>query len=550
MLKDVSIKAIILILMTIATFLPTQTQSSEPKEINMLYASIPKILTQKHRNDLNTLRDAGINAIAVKGYSLNEIQTKIVNFRSDPTLSRFELIIDISGILHDFWNLKLPNVCEKGSPYLPDEINSILKSITSLGLSNSFISGYYTFDEPAITISQTSKKGICKEFQELVYEKIRSLDRNKEKRPVLISNTFWSLSDEDIKQTMSSSAQDATFLEVYDGDIQILIETFKTLKRNNLHKNNYIYTLPAYNTTECISPNFNEQFQPSLEKSIKTVFGETPIPSLGISYFAYWPENKPDFEYSIDNCKEISTSTIEHLKNLPDLVITKISNSPQDFFPGDPVEFSVEIKNIGNRKLPTQWIGVLILIDDKCPTSGCMWGGLTSSLAIGETKKISINGNGSWRAEAGMHKITALVDDQRYAIEAKKSNNSLSRTTSIQDKPDLTPTDLYWSPSSPSTGTPLTLTVEVENIGNITTPNDWIGVLYTINGICPEAIGCQWGGANTSLAPGEKITIGTSQNLWTATPGTHQLGVLIDDQNKINESNENNNTTMTPITIK
>lgn len=550
MLKDTPTKAINLILMAAATLLSPPAQPSDSKEINMLYASIPETLTQKHRNDLNTLRDAGLNTISVKGYSLNEIQTKIIKFRADPTLARFKLIIDISGILHDSWSLKSPNVCEKGSAYLPDEINYILKSITSLGLSNSFISGYYTFDEPAITLSKTSKKGICKEFQELVYEKIRSLDRNKEKRPVLISNTLWSLSDEEIKQTMSSSTQDATFLELYNGDIQILTETLKTLKRNNLHKNNYIYTLPAYNPTECISPNFKEQFQPSLEKSIKNVFGETSMPSLGISYFAYWPEDKPDFEYSIDNCKEISDSTIEHLKNLPDLAITKISNTPQDFFPGDPIEFFVEIKNIGNRKLPTQWIGVLILIDDKCPASGCMWGGVTSSLAPGETKKISINGNGSWRAEAGIHKITALVDDQKYAIEAKKNNNSLSRKINIQGKPDLTPTKFYWSPSSPDMGTHLTLTVEVENIGNITAPNNWIGALYTINGICPEATGCQWGGVNTSLAPGEKIIIGTNQNLWRAISGTHQLGVLIDDQNKISESNENNNTTTTPITIK
>ena len=43
MLKDVSIKAISLTLMTVATFLPTQTQSSEPKEINMLTRASPKL---------------------------------------------------------------------------------------------------------------------------------------------------------------------------------------------------------------------------------------------------------------------------------------------------------------------------------------------------------------------------------------------------------------------------------------------------------------------------------------------------------------------------
>ncbi|PWU28033.1 hypothetical protein DK254_19395 [Pseudomonas sp. RW407] len=409
------------VFVTTAAFLPTQAQSAEPKEINMLYASIPKAITQKYREDLSSLRDAGINTIAVKGYSINEIQTKIVNFRSDPTLSRFELIIDISGILHDTWSLRSPSVCAKGSEYLPDETKDILKSITSLGLSNDTISGYYTFDEPAITISQTGKKGICKEFQELIYKQIRSLDTNKEKRPVLVSNTFWSLSDDNIKETMSTNIQDATFLEIYDGDIRALIDTFEKLKRNNLHKNKYIYTFPAYNTEACASPYFNEQFQPALYQAIKSTFGNTSTPSLGVSYFAYWPENKPDFKYSTDNCREIAESTIEHLKNLPDLIITKLSNTPKDFLPGEPVEFSAEIKNIGGRELPNQWIGVLLLIDGKCPASGCMWGGTTSSLAIGETKKISINGNGSWRAEAGTHKITALVDDQKYAVEAKKS---------------------------------------------------------------------------------------------------------------------------------
>ncbi|WP_089390998.1 CARDB domain-containing protein [Pseudomonas delhiensis] len=129
-------------------------------------------------------------------------------------------------------------------------------------------------------------------------------------------------------------------------------------------------------------------------------------------------------------------------------------------------------------------------------------------------------------------------------------NNTISRKINIQNKPDLTPTSLHWSPSSPVVGSPLALSVEVENIGNITTPNDWIGVLYTINGICPEAMHCQWGGVKTSLEPGEKIIIGTNESLWNSTLGTHQIGALIDDQNLIKESNEDNNIITRPITVK
>lgn len=519
-------------------------------EINMIYANIPNTLTAQQRDDLSKLRESGISIIGIKGYSINEIQNKMTKFRSDPTLSKFNYIIDVSGIIHDAWESSSPNVCTKGAEYVPTSIKDILKSAANLGLNNNFISGYYTFDEPSTTTSIHGTKGICKEFQEAVYHHIRSLDTNKDKRPVLLSNTLWSLSDQEIQRTMSINSQDATFLEIYDGDIRILMETLSALKRNKLQEGKYIYTLPAYGKEKCVNPLLSEQFQPTLEAATKNIFYNTALPSLGISYFAYWPDNKPDFLYAIDNCTDIKTSTLNHIKNLPDLVATKISNTPKDMPIGQLVEFSVEIKNIGSRALPNQWIGVLLLIDDKCPDSGCLWGGITTSLQPGESKTIPINGNGRWRTEIGVHSITAIVDDQKYAIEAKKSNNQLTRTINFQNKPDLIPTSLSWNPIVPSQGDSTHFLVETENIGNVSTAYEWIGVLYTVDGICPAVNGCQWGGTNISLAPGERVSIGTIQNPWTANAGTHQIGALIDDQNRIPESNENNNTIFKIIDIK
>lgn len=464
------------------------------RNMNLLYAELPDSLTEKQRVDLSELRTLGLDTIPIKGYSIAEIQKRLSNARSDATLSKFNIVLDISGILGDTWNLKTPSVCQKGQEYLPSETVLFLKQITEIGISNADkVSGYYTFDEPSVALGKV--KGICKEYQQLVYNQIRDFDSDRYSRPVILSSTTWQLSDNDINRTMSNNSQDISVLQTYDNDIETLKGILSALKRNNLYSNNYLYAYPSFNLEKCTSPLLKESFQQTLDDALNSVFDKTALPSRGVSYFAYWPKEKSEPWYSMDNCSEILKSTKDHLTSLPDLAVSRITNFPKEFTIGQSVEFSVDVKNIGKTATRFQRIGVMLMVDDQCPASGCLWGYIDTSIAPNETKSIKINGNGVWKATSGMHKFTAIADDQLYVIEADKNNNIKSRTINISDKPDLAPLNLTWNPIVPIASTPVELSVEIENVGNITTPTAWLGVLYTIDGACPDKInGCQWGG--------------------------------------------------------
>src|SRR5262249_13945320 len=86
------------------------------------------------------------------------------------------------------------------------------------------------------------------------------------------------------------------------------------------------------------------------------------------------------------------------------------------------------------------------------------------------------------------------------------------------------------------------------------------GTAATPNGIV-EGIGFLVDGATvtwssnytSSIAPGSSVTLtandGPSGNMWTATAGTHTVQAFVDDVNRIAESNENNNTLSSTLTV-
>ncbi|MFZ6047191.1 CARDB domain-containing protein [Pseudomonas sp. CR3202] len=518
------------------------------KNFGYLYALLPSELSQMDRENLENLRALGINTIPVSGYSINELAVNLERHKGDSTLSRFKAVLGVSGFVYDQWYLKKPDVCSPGAEYLPEAVKDFLRRVTELALRNKdVIVGYYAFDEPSLAW-KGGGRGICKKYQELVRSYIRSLDPDVLKRPVMLANTMWSLSDADITYSMSPDAQDVILIDQYDGDEGVLTYQFEKWRNHGLLTKPIVPVYPAFNVSSCEDPFLRGRFQKSLDNALSAVF-EGNLPWVyGAAYFAYWPINKPDFSYGIDNCKKIYDSVSDHYSALPDLVATKITNSPVEFYPGQDVLFSVEVKNIGKTRIPKRWIGVLLLFDGKCGDR-CLWGGVISDFAPGESKIIKINGNGRWKAAQGKYEVSALVDDARTIQEKERFNNgSLSRTISIGNGPDLKPVALNWTPSPITKGVPLSLSVTLENIGNVATGYNWHGVLYTVNGACTKPA-CQWGGVHTSVAPGGRITIGTSQNHWVTESGRYEVSAFVDDQNVFAESDEGNNRISKILTV-
>jgi len=152
---------------------------------------------------------------------------------------------------------------------------------------------------------------------------------------------------------------------------------------------------------------------------------------------------------------------------------------------------------------------------------------------------------------------TGLTNGSVYYYEVKAVNSAGSSGYSNEDlaepgtQPDLIVTALTWSPASPASGSAVTFTATVRNIGGAsTTAGTIIGVGYSVSGIGTVTWEDQ---DSAALAPGasraEAATGGSSGSTWTANSGTKTITAYVDDVNRIAELNEGNNTLAKTLTV-
>jgi len=131
--------------------------------------------------------------------------------------------------------------------------------------------------------------------------------------------------------------------------------------------------------------------------------------------------------------------------------------------------------------------------------------------------------------------------------EAKNNRIYISKTL-----PDLTITDLNWSPENPVDGDTVIFYANIKNIGINSTPsNITIGVGFSIDGssIC-------WSDYHsTQLAPGKSVILSANSGIdgistWIAKEGSHVITAHVDDMNRILESNKDNNILTKTIIIE
>jgi hypothetical protein len=117
--------------------------------------------------------------------------------------------------------------------------------------------------------------------------------------------------------------------------------------------------------------------------------------------------------------------------------------------------------------------------------------------------------------------------------------------------PDLTPVSISWDPATVSSGTAVNFKVKVKNIGQGATPAGVIiGGVFAIDGN-----NVNWSDTHdTALAAGDSVVLAANNGVngtpvWIATPGKHTVTFLVDDINRITESNEDNNLYTTTICV-
>ena len=103
--------------------------------------------------------------------------------------------------------------------------------------------------------------------------------------------------------------------------------------------------------------------------------------------------------------------------------------------------------------------------------------------------------------------------------------------------PDLTVTNITWSPTSPVEGNSVYFTATVKNSGNGSTPN---GIPINVNFAIGSTV-VSSGSSSSSLASNGTVNI-TATAPWTAVAGTNTVTATVDPSNTIAELNETNNT--------
>ena len=239
----------------------------------------------------------------------------------------------------------------------------------------------------------------------------------------------------------------------------------------------------------------------------------------------------------------------------PDLVVTSLSWTPASPVAGSGVTFTATVKNQGTAATPAGVKhGVAFLIDG----TEVSWSDTdTASLAAGASVILTATGGpkgtARWAATGGTHTVQAYIDDSHLIAESNETNNTRNKSLTVGTRtgPDLVVTALSWTPNHPAAGGSVLFKATIKNQGTTPTP---AGVIHGV-GFLVDGTNVAFSDSDTtSLAAGVSTTLtanGSSAGpaSWPATRGKHTVTAWVDDQNRIAESNESNNTASLPLTV-
>lgn len=219
---------------------------------------------------------------------------------------------------------------------------------------------------------------------------------------------------------------------------------------------------------------------------------------------------------------------------LADTLILSVNLGQSSFNEGDLLTFEAVVRNVGTAATGNI-VGVAFLIDGQQITFGN-----TSAMAAGETR--TVRAVTSWRAVAGRHRLTAVVDDINRYPELSETNNSFELEFQVFSRPNATlpdsTLDAIAFERDPSGQ--IILTATVSNIGGVTTP-DVVGVAFFVNGQYAT-----FGIANP-MAPGTTQIIRAVKAL--PLRGKQTITAIVDDINRYDELSTQNNALVKEITF-
>lgn len=224
----------------------------------------------------------------------------------------------------------------------------------------------------------------------------------------------------------------------------------------------------------------------------------------------------------------------------PDLVVSLISSLPVDPITGQSTQLIAVIKNQGSKNigagLPAFY--VRFYVDGKQVGQD---DGKYTGLSAGSTATFNINVT---LTTAGPHKIKVEVDPTDKVVESDEKNNSTEQTIlwKAPPQPDFTITKIETNPTTVATQRQTFLIATVTNQGKLAY-NQSVFVRFWVDGqvITPDYE------LKTGLAIQQILY--PSASYTPSKSGTLLVKAMIDPDNKIAESDENNNTLEFKMTV-
>jgi subtilase family serine protease len=206
----------------------------------------------------------------------------------------------------------------------------------------------------------------------------------------------------------------------------------------------------------------------------------------------------------------------------PDLIIEDITWLPDPPLLTHKVEFTVTVKNQGTAQSAST--SVNLYVNELYPFQS-----QTGTIDVDATQSVIF----SWVTQAEVVNLRAVVDEDNYVTEIDETNNTRKETVGFSPPTptaDLTIQSITCTPTSPSIGDTVTVSVQIINIGTGgTSPSH---VKYMIDGVAMDDIYTE------SIAAGASVT---KTYTWVSQAGTHDIDVIIDSNNAVDEADETNN---------
>lgn len=213
-----------------------------------------------------------------------------------------------------------------------------------------------------------------------------------------------------------------------------------------------------------------------------------------------------------------------------DLNIQGLDIQPSQPREGDRVRFTVAV---GNDGLDVDRSFQVSFAIDGSPLGSSTIAGLDSESTRNATSS-------AWTARIGDHNLTVIVDPQDQIAEVDRENNQRTRSFTVgEPKPDVAVLSAGLDPAAPEDGNETTVKAQIANAGARAAPP--FTVTARIDG---EEVGRSNVGR---MEPGNRTTIDVGT--WTARTGAHELEVVADPDDDLDELDEDNNTLRRPFSI-